>query len=207
MITGVKWTGKGFSETYSLNPQEREEYSKRRERMIGNLDSAWLEGEWEKIVTEVMTEADRKIDMTIAPESLKQKYMRMLADYTLQGLRKSITWRQVQARYAEAVGPCVDHVFSEYNAKTEQIRSVHADSMKQHDAKLQELIDADPRARTLMLSRDMIEQTLPLSENNRDANTQAIRSRGMVMAAIMGLTQLGSGQASSEANDTAKRYK
>jgi hypothetical protein len=44
MITGVKWTGKGFSETYSLNPQEWEEYSKRRERMIGNLDSAWLEG-------------------------------------------------------------------------------------------------------------------------------------------------------------------
>jgi hypothetical protein len=190
-----------------MTPQEFEEYRKRRERMIGDLDSAWLEGEWEKIVTEVMTEVDRNIDMKIAPESLKQKYMRMLADYTLQGLRKSITWRQVQARYAEAVGPCVDYVLSEYNAKTAQIRSVHADLMKRHDAKLQELIDADPKARTLMLARDMIEETLPLSENNRDANTQAIRSRGMVMAAIMGLTHLGSGQVSTENKDTAKQYK
>ena len=207
MVTGVEMTKDGIVERSSVSQQEFEEYRKRRERMIGNLDSIWLEGEWEKIVAEVMTEADRKIDMTISPESLKQKYMRMLADFMLQGLRKSMTWRQVQARYAEAVTPCIDHVLTKSKADTEKIRTVYADSMKEHDAKLQELIDADPRTRTLLLSRDMIEQTLPLTENNREANTQAIRSRGMVMAAIMGLTQLGSGQASTEGNETAKRYK
>lgn len=75
-----------------------------------------------------------------------------------------------------------DQMCDEASELVDQIR-------KQKDA----WVKSDPVAKRWQIAREMAESMIPVSKDRSDSiyNTQAIRSRGMVLAAAMGMTCVG----------------
>jgi hypothetical protein len=164
----------------------------------------WVEQQWQKVVTQCMTEVRSQIEAKLVhvSQQKKKEYMLILRDEMIGSLRKSEMWLQF-----------IRDVNVEFKRQVEEEHKWYAEkaeTAKQKQAHFEECQAAwslqDDVCKRLQMLEPIIDKMLPLDADNSRSytNQQAIRSRGMVMAAMFGLTNIG-GSLLSEPHEPSKK--
>lgn len=167
----------------------------------------WVEEEWHKIITEVMVRVDNKIETKILSDSLRRKYLEQLSRDFMAEMRKSETWKHVCDRINNMIQPHLDLWRQAYETKARENREYWEEKECELRDRVKTMQEADELTRRLMMCKHLIDNMLPLDQSTSDGKIQAIRSRGLVMAAMMGMTHMGGGSAAVDANEFAKKHR
>jgi len=152
---------------------EANESKTQNQRQFANLRKAWLSQMSRRLgKEEAIRELALEIEEVLA--NLKSDRLEMLE---AQLDEKSTKAGEIIAKY--------DEMCDNFNELEDQIR-------KEKDA----WVKSDQVAKRWQIAREMAEATIPIKSDIYDSsdsiyNTQAIRSRGMVLAAAMGMTCIG----------------
>jgi hypothetical protein len=172
----------------------------------GNLVQLnWVEVQWQKVVTQCMTEvrAQMEVKLSQVSQQKKKEYLMILRDAMIVSLQKSEMWLQF-----------IQDVNVEFKRQVEADRMWHSRATveaEEKQAHFEECQSAwalqDDMCKRLQILEPIIDKMLPLDGDNTRSytNQQAIRSRGMVIAAMFGLQSIGGPSLAEPAETHAKK--
>ena len=150
---------------------EADESKTQNQRQFANLRKAWL------------SQMSRRLGKEEAIRELALEIEEVLAN--LKSDRLDVLEAQLDEKSTNA-----GEIIAKYDRMCDQASELSDQIRKQKDA----WVKSDPVAKQWQIAREMAESTIPFDyDSSLDSiyNTQAIRSRGMVLAAAMGMTCIG----------------
>jgi len=150
---------------------EADESKTQNQRQFANLRKAWL------------SQMSRRLGKEEAIRELALEIEEVLAN--LKSDRLDVLEAQLDEKSTNA-----GEIIAKYDRMCDQASELSDQIRKQKEA----WVKSDPVAKRWQIAREMAESTIPFDyDSSLDSiyNTQAIRSRGMVLAAAMGMTCVG----------------